>query len=133
VAVVARADLLERKLAPAVEVVERGVAGDPQEPGGEGTLALLVSGDRADQPREHALGYVLGLVAVADDALDMALHVIGVADVEEVQGAHVALLGAGDRLRQECLAVGGGGARGEVAGAMAADWFWVADALGHGR
>jgi hypothetical protein len=77
-------------------VVERAVAGDPQEPSGERSLALLVSGDRADQLGEHVLGDVLGLVAVADDALDIALHVIGVADVEEVEGADVALSGAGD-------------------------------------
>ena len=66
-------------MAPAAEVVERGGTGDPHEPGGERSLALLVAGNRADQLDEHVLGDLLGLVAVADDALDIALHVIGVA------------------------------------------------------
>jgi hypothetical protein len=42
---------------------------------------------------------VLGLVVVADDAADVAVDVVGVADVEEAQCLLVAGLGAGNRLR----------------------------------
>jgi hypothetical protein len=97
-ALVGHADFSRGSIPPAALLLERGVARHAQEPGGEGALAVLVAGDRGDQLREHVLGDVLGLVAVADDALEIALHVIGVADIEEVQGAHIALLGAGDRL-----------------------------------
>src|ERR687883_199473 len=77
VALVARAHLREGDLAPAAQVVERGVAGDAQDPGGERALAPLVAGDRGDQLGEHVLGDVLGLVAVADNALDIALDAVG--------------------------------------------------------
>jgi hypothetical protein len=86
------ADLLERDLAAGAQVVERSVPRHAQDPGGERHLARLIPVDRGDQLREDVLGDVLGLVVVADDAPDEAADVVGVANVEEVQRAAIALL-----------------------------------------
>ena len=50
------------------------------------------------QLREDVLRDVLGLEVVAHDARDVAVDVIGVADVQEAERLAVALLGAHDRL-----------------------------------
>ena len=62
------------------------------DPGQERHLLLLVFVDHVDQLREHLLGDVFGLVGVADDALDVAVDVVGVAGVEEAERLAVALL-----------------------------------------
>ena len=94
VALVARADLLDRDLPAGAHVVEREVARHGGDPGGERHVALLVAVDRRHQLREHVLRDVLGLVAVADDPAHVRAHVVGEAHVEEVQRAGVAGLGA---------------------------------------
>src|SRR5687768_6447296 len=45
VTLVARADLLEGDLPAGAHVVERGIAGDTEDPGAEGHVALLVLAD----------------------------------------------------------------------------------------
>jgi len=54
-------------------VVERCVASDAQDPGGEGNLALLVLADRRDQLREDVLSDVFGLVKIVEDAVDVEI------------------------------------------------------------
>jgi hypothetical protein len=61
----------------------------------------------AERARDESWGYE----RFAERCSPTALDVIGVADIDDVQGAHVALLGAGDRLCQERPAVGGVRAR----------------------
>ena len=106
VTLVARADLLDRDLPAGAHVVERHVARDREDPGGERHLALLVALDRGHQLGEDVLGHVLGLVAVANDAAHVRAHVVGEAHVEEVKRAHVALLGARHRAANEIRLVG---------------------------
>jgi hypothetical protein len=107
VPVVGRAHLLERDLAAAPDVVEGRIPRHPQYPGAERHLALLVLAYDGHELGEHDLGDVLGVVAISDDALDVALHVVGVAHVEEVHRTRVPLLGAGDGPREETVVIAG--------------------------
>ena len=62
--VAVRADLGLRDRALRAQMVERGVAGDPQEPGREGGGAHPVVGERPRQAREDLARDVLGVVLV---------------------------------------------------------------------
>jgi len=55
------------------------------------------------------VGNVLGVGAVADDAVDVGAHVIREADIEEMQRARVACLGPRDCLRKQVALVPWGG------------------------
>ena len=70
-----------------------------------GVSRRLVVAHRAGELQEDVLGDVVGVVAVADDARDVAAHVVGIADVEVVQRAGVAGLGGGDRAVELLLRV----------------------------
>ena len=105
-ALVELADLLAGDRAAGAHVVDRDVARDPEDPGGERHGALLVLRQHHHQLREDVLRDVLGLVVVADDRPDVAVDVVGVADVQEAEGLLVAGLGAGDGLRDQAVAVG---------------------------
>ena len=98
-------DLLGRRRAARAQVVDRRVVGEPHEPGEERDGALVVLDDDRHQLREHVLGDVLGLVLVAHDAAHVAVDVVGVLHVEEADGFPVALLGPGDGLRDDAVAV----------------------------
>ncbi len=64
------------------QLVERGIAGDAQQPREERRAAILVAAQCHGEPREHVLGDVLGLVVVADDRHHVAVDVVGVLHVE---------------------------------------------------
>ena len=96
-AVFADPDLLNRDLPPRTDVIERGVARHPQDPGGERDLPLLVLLNGPHQLHEDVLRDVLGVVAVADDALSEPQHVIRVARIEIVQPIPTACFCRGDR------------------------------------
>ena len=101
-----RVDLLARHRPARAHVVDRRVVRDAQDPGGERHDARLVAAERGHQLGEDVLRDVLGLVLVAHDRADVAVDVVGVAEVEEAQRVGVAVLGARDRGQHEAL--GGG-------------------------
>jgi hypothetical protein len=77
-------------------VVDRGVVRDAQDPRRERDRARLVALQRGHELREDLLRDVLGLVLVTDDRADVAVDVVGVAQVEQPHGVVVALLRAHD-------------------------------------
>lgn len=91
--------------APRAQVVDGDVVGDAQDPAREGQRALLVARDRGDQLGEQMLGEVLGLVLVADDAVDVAADVPCVAPVEERHRLQVAGLRPPDSVRDAPVAI----------------------------
>ena len=101
-----RADLLARHRPARAHVVDRRVVGDAQDPGGERHDARLVALERGQQLGEDVLRDVLGLVLVAHDRADVAVDVVGVAEVEEAQRVGVAVLGARDGGEHEPLGRG---------------------------
>jgi len=66
--VVTQVEVLGWNRPPGADVVERGVAGDSQDPGREGDVPWFVLADHRHQLDEDALGYVLGLVVIVDEA-----------------------------------------------------------------
>src|SRR3954469_14653456 len=102
---VRRADLLAGYVPEGAEPVERGVTRYPQNPGCEGHLALLVLADHPNELGEHILSYVLRFVGVADDAQDVAIYVVRIPDIDEMERVPVALLGSGDGPRRKTLGV----------------------------
>ncbi len=90
-------DVLARDRPALAHVVESDVARDAQDPRGEGHLPLLVLPDDRHELGEDVLRHVLGLVVVTDDAADVAVHVVGVAEVEEADRLAVTFLGTRHR------------------------------------
>ena len=76
----------------AAQVVQCGVAGDPQQPAREGHAAVLVARDHRHQLHEHVLGDVFGVLFVTDDAADVAVDVVRIAHVEEADRVAVTFL-----------------------------------------
>jgi hypothetical protein len=87
-------------------MVECGIARDAKEPARERNRTLLILLDGRQQLHEDVLRDVLGGVVVADDVGDVAVDVVRVADIEEVQGIHVARLRAGDRVSEPPVRAG---------------------------
>ena len=89
--------LLRRDGAAPAQMVERDVARHPQQPAREGDAAVVVLADHRDQLQEDVLGEVFGLLLVAHDRAHVAVHVVGVAHVQQPQRLAVALLCPRDR------------------------------------
>jgi hypothetical protein len=87
-------------------VVDRGVVRDLQDPGGERDPPRLVPVERRQQLGEDVLRDVLGLVLVAHDRADVAVDVVGVAQVEEAERVRVAAARPRDRAEGERLGRG---------------------------
>jgi hypothetical protein len=88
---------VRRRRGPArAQVVDGHVARDAQDPRRERDVARLVARQDREQLGEDVLREVLGLVLVAHDARHVAVHVVGVAHVQEAQRLGVALLGSVD-------------------------------------
>ena len=74
------------------QMIDRDVPSHPQDPGGERHRPRLVLLDGRDQLHEHLLRAVLGLVLLANNAQDVAVDVVLVADVKEANRLHVTRL-----------------------------------------
>jgi hypothetical protein len=80
-AVLAIADLVAQHRPALPHVIQRHVTGDSQDPGQEGRLPLLILRKNTKQLGEDLLRHVLSLVLVSDDAPDIPVDVVRVADI----------------------------------------------------
>lgn len=101
-ALVTAPDLLHGDHPLSTQMIECEIASDPQDPGDEGNLPLLVFSDDVDQLGEDLLGDVFRLMGILDDAAHVSVDVVGVAHVEEPERLAIALLGASDRIGNPC-------------------------------
>ena len=98
-------DLFAEHLTALAQRIERHVARHLEDPREERNVARLVPVDHRDQPYEHGLGDVLGIVGIAQDAQHVAVDVVLVAEVEEANGIVVARLRAHHRPRDRGIPV----------------------------
>ncbi len=90
-------NLFGRSRAAPAQVIQRDVAREPQQPAGERHALILILDDDGHQLHEDVLREVFGLLVVPDDAADVAVDVVRVANVEQPDRVAISLLGASDR------------------------------------